>query len=332
MLTNFRTALAVSVCLFIAGGCSSYHQVTDPHSGRQYYTSSMDERGNGSVTLKDGRTGEKITVQNSQVKEITKEKYESARATSGELSPEAQAAAQRQAEEQQAAAARMAEEKMAQAKADEAKAAADKAAADAAEAELAAAKIKAAASPQQLRADLVAARDQVDRILGALTELTSPTQADLKGAYTTYGEEVDRLNAHAQKIKLESDAMRQGREAYFAKWDAQVAATDNPTIRAAAEAKRTRLRAAQEKISADSTAAKDAYAPFMKDLQDTRAFLSKEVSKDTVSVLAPTVKKAQADGQTVKARLDALIADLDAVENAADTAGAAIPPPATPTR
>jgi hypothetical protein len=68
---------------------------------------------------------------------------------------------------------------------------------------------------------------------------------------------------------------------------------------------------------------KEAYKPFMADLEDTRKFLAADASKDSVSVLSPTVKKAQENGKLVKQRLDALISDLDAVEGKPT----AVPPP-----
>ena len=67
-------ALALSTA-----GCTSYYRVTDPTTGRNYYTTRLDEQRDGSVQFKDARTGNEVTVQNSEVKKITKEEYESGR-------------------------------------------------------------------------------------------------------------------------------------------------------------------------------------------------------------------------------------------------------------
>ena len=58
-------------------GCTSYYRITDPTTGRNYYTTRLDEQRGGSVQFKDARTGNEVTVQNSEVKKITKEEYES---------------------------------------------------------------------------------------------------------------------------------------------------------------------------------------------------------------------------------------------------------------
>lgn len=174
-----------------------------------------------------------------------------------------------------------------------------------------------AASTEQFRKDLVAAKDEIDRTITTLSDLIDPKQTDLAAANKRFAEQVDALGTHAQKVKTEADAMKSAREAYFSKWDARIAAIDNPTLRTEAEGKRARLRSSQEKILVDSALVKEAYRPFMADLDDTRKFLADDASKDSVSVLSPAVKKAQKDGKLVNERIDQLIADLDEVEGKA---------------
>ena len=66
----------VSGLVFLLAGCASYYKVTDPVSGREYYTDDIDTKiGGGSVKLKDARTKSVITLQNSEVKEISEEEY-----------------------------------------------------------------------------------------------------------------------------------------------------------------------------------------------------------------------------------------------------------------
>jgi hypothetical protein len=71
------------VCLAaigIAAGCTSYYKVTDPSTGNVYYTTEVQNKGGGSVQLKDAATGDKVTLQNSQVTKVNKEEYETNRA------------------------------------------------------------------------------------------------------------------------------------------------------------------------------------------------------------------------------------------------------------
>ncbi len=64
----------LGMALLIAG-CASYYKVTDPQSGKVYYTEDIDNVRGGAVKLMDGRTGSMVTLQNSEVKEISSKEY-----------------------------------------------------------------------------------------------------------------------------------------------------------------------------------------------------------------------------------------------------------------
>jgi hypothetical protein len=84
MTMNRILSAVLSAALLIgAWGCTSYYRVTDPTTGRVYYTTEMNKKGDGAVELTDARTGNKVTIQNSEVKTINKEEYETARGQSG---------------------------------------------------------------------------------------------------------------------------------------------------------------------------------------------------------------------------------------------------------
>jgi len=69
--------LAASLCGgLLVGGCSTYYKVTEPHSGNVYYTQKVDNVvGSGAVKVKDARTGSLVTLQSSEVKEISEKEY-----------------------------------------------------------------------------------------------------------------------------------------------------------------------------------------------------------------------------------------------------------------
>src|SRR5688500_11135829 len=87
--TTVRAAACSLAVLVFAGGCSSYYKVTDPTTGRVYYTDDLDKRDAGAVTLTDARTGQDVTIQNSEVAKISKEQYETSRIASGRVPDEA---------------------------------------------------------------------------------------------------------------------------------------------------------------------------------------------------------------------------------------------------
>ena len=69
--------LVAGLCAgLLVGGCSTYYKVTEPQSGKTYYTQKVDSiMGSGAVKVKDARTGSLVTLQNSEVKEISEKEY-----------------------------------------------------------------------------------------------------------------------------------------------------------------------------------------------------------------------------------------------------------------
>ena len=69
--------LVVILCagLLVVGCAGKYYKVTDPQSGNTFYTESIEGLSGGAVKLKDARSNSTVTLQNSQVKEITENEY-----------------------------------------------------------------------------------------------------------------------------------------------------------------------------------------------------------------------------------------------------------------
>ena len=67
--------LAAMICL-TTSACT-YYEVTEPTSGRTYYTHSGDTKKlpNGAIQFTDARSGAKVTLQSSELAKIPKEEY-----------------------------------------------------------------------------------------------------------------------------------------------------------------------------------------------------------------------------------------------------------------
>ena len=74
-IANGWFIIVVFGLVLLASGCASYYKVTDPQSGRVYYTDKIDSDKGGVVKLKDARSKSTITLQNSEVKEISSSEY-----------------------------------------------------------------------------------------------------------------------------------------------------------------------------------------------------------------------------------------------------------------
>ena len=58
-------------------GCTNYYKVSDPGSGHTYYTSKVKDGGRtGAIKFEDAKSKSTVTLQSSEVKEISEEEFE----------------------------------------------------------------------------------------------------------------------------------------------------------------------------------------------------------------------------------------------------------------
>ena len=76
------TVLMIGGLSMLVAGCTTYYRVTDPASGKAYYTTKVDDAGKaGAVKIKDEKTGSTVTLQSSEVKEISEDEYKAGMVT-----------------------------------------------------------------------------------------------------------------------------------------------------------------------------------------------------------------------------------------------------------
>jgi hypothetical protein len=172
-----------------------------------------------------------------------------------------------------------------------------------------------AVGPAHLRADLLQAKQHVNSALASLRRLTDPAAADLQAPFNKYSNDLSALEQQAEKMRRESNKMRESQSQYFAGWEEKVSEIDNPTIRASAEDRRSRLRQAQERLTTKSGEVRDAYEPLLRDMQDVRKFLAGDLSKQSISMVADAANKVQQSGAVLNQKIDALVAELDALDS-----------------
>lgn len=78
MKLNDVLRYGVGAMLVLAAGCTHYYMVSDPSGTRMYYTTDIDKTNTGAIRIKDEKTGADVTLQSSEVKEISQGEYEAA--------------------------------------------------------------------------------------------------------------------------------------------------------------------------------------------------------------------------------------------------------------
>ena len=76
-LVFFMLSIAVSLTLL---GCAGYYKITDPASNKVYYTQDINRKMNGAIRFKDEVSKTQVTLQQSEVIEITQDQFEAAAA------------------------------------------------------------------------------------------------------------------------------------------------------------------------------------------------------------------------------------------------------------
>ena len=65
---------ALLAIVLVTAGCTTYYRVTDPSSGKMFYTDDV-KRSGSAVMFKDAKSGSDVTLQASEVKEITSDDF-----------------------------------------------------------------------------------------------------------------------------------------------------------------------------------------------------------------------------------------------------------------
>lgn len=69
---------ALGFLLLLGCGGKTYWVVNDPTTKNIYYTEGLDRLSSGAVSFTDARTGKMVSIQNSEVKNITEEEFKAA--------------------------------------------------------------------------------------------------------------------------------------------------------------------------------------------------------------------------------------------------------------
>lgn len=67
---------AVAGALLLTAGCTHYYKVNDPAGHKEYYTTEIETSVGGAIKIKDEKSGAMVTLQSSEVKEITEKEFE----------------------------------------------------------------------------------------------------------------------------------------------------------------------------------------------------------------------------------------------------------------
>ena len=76
-LRRFVRSGAYLLMLLFVAGCTTYYRVTDQSTRRAYYTTDIDRSDSGAVRFYDEKSRADVTLQSSEIVEISRDDFES---------------------------------------------------------------------------------------------------------------------------------------------------------------------------------------------------------------------------------------------------------------
>lgn len=186
----------------------------------------------------------------------------------------------------------------------------------------------AAGSKLQQAADTVAASETaVADCVTALNDLATNAAPDLRPQFKQFETSIKKLESLSKRIGSNTVSMQAKSQAYFAKWDAELAGIRNENIRARSEARRKEVSESFEKIQAACEKTCNRFAPFLSDLNDVRRALSVDLNRSGIAAVARSVEQVNRNATPLKESLSRLSAEFRSlgVSVSPNVSGAAAP-------
>lgn len=131
--------------------------------------------------------------------------------------------------------------------------------------------------------------DEVVSTMAALMKAPSP---NLTAQFQSFDRAVTSLESRANEVKSRTKSMQDEGEAYFVKWDKELAKIQNDSIQARSQERKQAVAARFEQVRVSHVATAAEFAPFMADLNDIRRVLATDLTPgglDSVRKLAGKV-------------------------------------------
>ena len=162
---------------------------------------------------------------------------------------------------------------------------------------------------------LTKAKDQVKSAMDSLNALTAGGDANLKKNYDNFAKQVAGLNKTKQAASSRAEDMKARREAYLAEWQKKSQEVTNPDIQAHMQARAEEVKKTFEGMQPAADSLREAFPPFLSDLNDIQKLLSVDLSAAGVSSAAPIGQKAVANGNTIMQSLDTMLTTLTGIRD-----------------
>lgn len=159
---------------------------------------------------------------------------------------------------------------------------------------------EASTTMQTVENDIQRIAAQLNATGQSLDNLVSPGQTDVKKAFDTFTDDVEKIESMEKSFSKHADEMQARGKDYFAEWKKEGAAYSNPEIQALSDQRREDLGAVYGRIAANSVGVKTAFRTYVSDLQEIRTYLSTDLTSKGIDAITHVSSKVVRDGADLK--------------------------------
>jgi hypothetical protein len=160
------------------------------------------------------------------------------------------------------------------------------------------------------QAEILNGKKAVDSTLKALDQVAQSANTDPRKPYEQYVKEVKNLDSVAEKARKRGQDMKEQGQAYFTKWQQELAQVKDPDVRKLAEERKAKLQESFDKIREYTEPLKQQFEPWMSSLKDLQSYLANDLTAQGVAAAKKLFDKAKSDGVKVQKSMDALVEEL----------------------
>lgn len=172
---------------------------------------------------------------------------------------------------------------------------------------------RTATTLQSLATRIEMAGRQMDIAVTELDGLVNSPQPDLRPQFDRFTAAVGQLNTLATNL-TKADAEVQARSKLHAQnWDQEVAAIQNESIRASAQARKAEVLSRFDSVRSSCLAVQTALGPVQSDLRDLQHFLNSDLTMGGLATIKDTATRIGRNAAPARESVAKLVAELRAL-------------------
>jgi hypothetical protein len=155
---------------------------------------------------------------------------------------------------------------------------------------------------------------QIDVTAASLDTLVKAGQPDLKKTFTSYSDNLEKLDNEGQRVLSRLEEMKLHSKEYFSEWEKQGIVYTNSEIRELSDDRRSKLAEIYARVPAAGAGIKGAYHAYLTNLKEIQLYLSNDLTPKGVEGIDPVAKKAVVDLAALKTSFQPVLSALDEIK------------------